>query len=57
MYQITYKGKVIKEYPHRIQAVIWLMMKGHIYYGEKLTRFGLSPYWLDPRFEIKEVEK
>lgn len=30
-YCIIHKGKVIKEYPHRLTCVIWLMLKGLVY--------------------------
>lgn len=49
-YRIIHKGKVIKEYPHRLTCVIWLMLKGLVY---EHWRFGK---WIDPDYEIKEEE-
>lgn len=41
-------GRKVKEYLFRLQAVIYLMLKGLCY----RSRFG---YWVDDRAEIKEV--
>ena len=49
-YRIIHKGKVIKEYPHRLTCVIWLMMKGLVY---EHWRFGK---WINPDYEIKEEQ-
>lgn len=32
-YQVVVKNKVVKEYPYRIQAVIWCFLKGYGYQG------------------------
>lgn len=48
MYEVYIDGRKVKEYPHRLQAVIYLILKGHCYY----CRFGK---WLDDRAEIREV--
>lgn len=48
-YQIKHKGKVIKEYPHKLTCVIWLMLKGLCYE----CRFGK---WIDPDYTIEEVK-
>lgn len=50
MYQIIYKGKVLKEYPHRIQCVIWLMLKGLVYTSSYYGK------WIDPDYKIDVKE-
>lgn len=33
-YQVIINNKVIKEYPYRIQAVIWCILKRYVYEGD-----------------------
>lgn len=33
-YQIIVDGEVVKEYPHKLQAVIWCFMHGYAYEGK-----------------------
>lgn len=49
-YRITYKGKTVKEYPHKITCVVWLILKGLVY---EHCRFGR---WIHPDYEIQEVK-
>lgn len=47
-YEIYIHGHKVKEYPHHLQAVIYLILKGFCY----RSRFGC---WIDNRAEIREV--
>lgn len=50
MYQIIVNGKVVKEYEHKLQAIIWCIIKGYCYQrgnGNDRTIIGA---------EIREVE-
>lgn len=49
MYEVYIDGRKVKEYPHKLQAVIYLILKGYCY----RSRFGK---WLDKKTEIREVE-
>ncbi len=50
-YQIILKNKVVKEYPYRIQAVIWCFLKGYGYQkGRGIDRWIIGA-------EIREVQK
>ena len=48
MYEVYIDGRKVKEYPHKLQAVIYLILKGYCY----RSRFGK---WLDKRAEIRDV--
>lgn len=50
IYEVYIKGEKVKEYPHRIQAIIYLFMKGYVY-G---SRYGS---WISSDCEIREVLK
>ena len=41
-YCIIHKGKVIKEYPHRLTCVIWLMLKGLVYMKSRRLKMTKS---------------
>lgn len=47
-YQVIVNNKIIKEYPYRIQAVIWCFLKGYGYQGK-------GHRWISGA-EIREVE-
>lgn len=49
-YRITYKGKTVKEYPHKLTCIIWLILKGLVYEN---YRWGK---WIDPDYKIKKVK-
>lgn len=49
-YQVIVNNKIIKEYPYRIQAVIWCFLKGYGY-----QRGNGSYRWIIGA-EIKEVK-
>lgn len=49
-YEVYIKGEKVKEYPFRLQAIIYLILKGYCYYN---NYFGC---WLDDRTEIKEIK-
>lgn len=49
-YEVYIKGEKVKEYPHKLQAVIYLMLKGFCYQD----RFGK---WLDKRTKIVKVKR
>lgn len=49
-YQVIINDRVIKEYPYRIQAVIWCFLKGYVY-----QKGNGSDRWIIGA-EIKEVE-
>lgn len=34
MYQVVVNGKVVKEYEHKLQAIIWCFLKGYGYEGK-----------------------
>lgn len=48
IYEVYICGRKVKEYPHRIQAVIYLILKGFAY----RCRYGC---WISPEAEIKEI--
>jgi hypothetical protein len=48
-YQVIINNKVIKEYQHRIQAVVWCFMHGYGYAGK-------GHRWISGA-EIREVEQ
>jgi hypothetical protein len=48
IYQVYVNNDLIKEYTHRIQAIIWLMMHGYIYSGNGL-------YFMSHAAKIKTV--
>lgn len=48
MFEVHICGRKVKEYPFRLQAIIYLMLKGLCY----RSRFGC---WIDNRAEIREV--
>ena len=48
MYEVYINGRKVKEYPHKLQAVIYLILGGYCYH----SRFGK---WLDKKTEIREV--
>jgi|GEM_PF-6885198 len=50
MYQVVNKGSVVKEYPYKIQAVVWCFLHGFI-----TTGYGY--YFLNPDIEIRKVLK
>lgn len=59
-YQIWLNGKdlkgLVKEYPFKIQVVIWCILHGYIYYGG--SDFGFkNGYYLSPDVEIRKVKK
>lgn len=41
---------LVKRYPFKIQAIIWCIMN-------KFVNRGRGHYFLDPRVEIKQVER
>lgn len=47
IYEVYIRSRKVKEYPHHLQAVIYLIFKGFCY----RSRHG---YWIDNRAEIKE---
>lgn len=49
IYGVYIHGKKIKEYPHRLQAVVYLILKGFCYH----SRHG---YWISPEAEIREIK-
>lgn len=49
-YEVYIKGEKVKEYPFRLQAIIYLILKGYCYYN---NYFGC---WFDDRTEIKEIK-
>lgn len=50
-YEITRKGRIIKSYPFRLQAVIYCYLKGFVYTGG----YGSQKFYtLDPDVEIKK---
>lgn len=48
MYQIVVNGEVVKEYEHKLQAIIWCFMNGYVYEGNRHR-------WISGA-EIKEVK-
>lgn len=48
MFEVYICGRKAKEYPFRLQAIIYLMLKGLCY----RSRFG---YWISPEAEVREV--
>ena len=48
-YQIIVNNKIVKEYPHKLQAVIWCILKGYGYSGK-------GHHWISGA-EIREVEQ
>lgn len=50
MFEVYIKDQKVKEYPFRLQAIIYLILKGYCY----RSRFGC---WIDNRAEIREVLK
>lgn len=48
MFEVYVSGRKVKEYPFRLQAVIYLMLKGFCY----RSRLGR---WIDDRAEIRKV--
>lgn len=51
MFEVWIKGEKVKEYRHKIQAVIYLAMHGLIYGN------CFKGYWVDPKAQIKELKK
>ena len=49
-YAVYIEGQKVKEYPHKLQAIIYLILKGFCYQD----RYG---YWLDKRAKIVEVKR
>ena len=48
---------VFKEYPYKLQAIIWCFMNGYAYSGFDEWKHGRERlYILDPRIEIVEVK-
>ena len=45
--QVIINNEVVKEYPHKLQAIIYLVLKGFCYSGK-------GHHQLDDRVEIKE---
>lgn len=50
MYNVYISGRLVKEYPFHIQAIIYLMLKGYCY----RSRCGM---FLDNRVKIVKVRK
>lgn len=50
MYNVYISGRLVKEYPFHIQAIIYLMLKGYCYN----SRFGM---FLDNRVKILKVKR
>ena len=48
IYEVYINGVKVKEYPHKLQAVIYLILRGCCY----RSRFGK---WLNKKTEIREV--
>jgi hypothetical protein len=48
-YQVIVKNNIVKEYPYRMQAVVWCFMHGYGYAGKGYR-------WISGA-EIREVEK
>ncbi len=48
-YEVWIKGEKVKEYRHKIQAVIYLVIKGLVYGNY------FKGYWIDPDAQIREV--
>lgn len=46
-YEVYIRGYKVKEYPHRLQAIIYLILKGFCY----RSCYGC---WISPDVEIKE---
>lgn len=50
MYQIIVNGEIVKEYEHKLQAIIWCIIKGYCYQrGNGNDRIIIGA-------EIREVE-
>ena len=49
LFNVYVKGQKVKQYPTRLQAVIYLMMKGHCYNGKGFC-------FLSDDVEIREVK-
>lgn len=50
IYTVYIRGQKVKEYPYRLQAVIYLILKGFGY----RSRHG---FWISPEAEINEIHK
>lgn len=48
-YEIYINGKCVKKYHYRLQAVIYLAIKGYLFRGR-------GKYWLANNVEIKEKQ-
>jgi len=51
MFEVWIRGEKVKEYQHKIQAVIYLAMHGLVYGN------CFKGYWIDPKAQIKEIRK
>lgn len=50
IYEVYIHGRKVKEYPHLLQAQIYLVMRGFCYTGD-------GYYFLHPETEIRKVIK
>lgn len=48
MYQVIINNIVVKEYKHKIQAIIYLWMHGYVYQGK-------GSYWFNDKCKIRKV--
>lgn len=49
MYQVIINNIVVKEYKHKIQAIIYLWMHGYVYYGK-------GSYWFNNKCKIRKIK-
>lgn len=49
MYQVTVNNTIVKEYPFKLQAIIYCFLNGYV-------TSGRGWYFLNERVKIKEVE-
>lgn len=54
-YQVIVNKEIVKEYPFKIQAVIYCFMNGYVYHGYDEWRSYREIRVLDNRVEIREV--
>lgn len=50
IYEVWIRGRKVKEYPHLLQAQIYLVIRGFCYTGD-------GYYFLDPVTQIRKVKQ
>jgi hypothetical protein len=56
MWEVTVNGKVVKKYPFKLQAQVYCMLKGYVYFGHDEWNHFREFYVLDNHVKIRAVK-